>query len=368
MLKIKKPMFAMLAFMVVLELIISLIFNLMSLTGVIPRTMRGYFIALSISAILFLFITGFVMRRFYRHLVYESMKQENKASEENKTTDDRTNSHDQKPYYKQYYFTTLIPCAIFMALVYIVRLFVGSMPFKWTCALTNFANFTGRVNNVYFSILIFGVLLFATVFVAKTGVKSNEKKQAQENAEQYSKYKNQRDAEAEQMTREFRENENEAEGVDLYDFERWDQYKQDLQENDADRERSEALRREKGEDVDVLGEVLNHQDPTETDEDIKKRSEELRREKREGVDVLGAVLDYQNQTEADEEIKRRSEELRREKREGVDVLGAVLDYSRSQDTDDELEKRSEELRREKREDVDVLGAVITNNLDPEEKY
>lgn len=325
MLKIKNPMLSMLAFMVILEVTLSVIFNVLTSTNVIPPGLRFYFFGLLFGAYVFLFITGYMMRNLYKHLISSPMKYKKDIYDKSKTAYDSAKRHYLSPYDKKYYFTTLGSCAIFMAMIYSVRLFVGPMPFKWTCALANFANFTGRLNNVYISISVFGVLLFATVFAAKIGVKSSKEKHAKERAEQYSKYKYQRDAQAEQATRAFRENEAEAKGVDLYDSGHWHKHQ----------------RRER--------------------EDAEGQSRALRDEKREGVDVLGAVLKRSRPSTANGELERRSEELRREKREDVDVLGAVLKRSRSSKTNEELEKRSEELRREKREGIDVLGAVITKD-------
>ena len=290
MLKIKNPMLSMLAFMVILEVILSVIFNVLTSTNVIPPGLRFYFFGLLFGAYVFLFITGYMMRKLYKRLISSSMKHKKDIYDKSKTAYDSAKRHYLRPYDKKYYFTTLGSCAIFMAMIYSVRLFVGPMPFKWTCALANFANFTGRFNNVYISISVFGVLLFATVFAAKIGVKSSKEKHAKERAEQYSKYKYQRDAQAEQATRKFRENENVAEGFDLYNYEHYHKHKHNLQEREAARKKAEALRNEEREGVDVLGAVLKHSRSSKVDEELEKRSEELRREKREGIDVLGAVI------------------------------------------------------------------------------
>lgn len=326
MLKIKNLTFALLAFMVIVEVLLSLLFNVLAVKHVLPMSLRYVFCALLFLAIVFCIIIGITMRGLRKGLAMNATM--TVAGEESDPEDEENITADMGR--GRYYRITLPACGMLIALIYVVRLTLGPLPFKWTCAIADFANFTIAFDNVYLAIAFFGLMLFATVFVSQMGV--------------------------EKSLNTFIENMKEEQDA----------------RNIAAQANTDIIRASNAEGAAVQAvekEPMDDATETETEEeDELKEAERLRNEQREGVDVLGAVLKRKHRSNRDEELERRSAELRKEKREGVDVLGAVMNIQHGTNRDEELERRSAELRKEKREGVDVLGAVITNNLDPDEKY
>ena len=321
MLKNKKRMVSLLAFMIIVEVLLSLLFNILSIKNVIPTSTHAFFYELLFLAIVFCVITGIMMRRLRTRLAKKSTK-----TAVGKITDPNNRNIRSDMGRSRYYRITLTACGILLALPYIIRTLFGARAFRLIFAITNFANFTGLFANVYLSIVFFGLMLLITVFIAQVGV---EKIRAEHREQMKAKVK------AEKKAR-----------------------------NVTAQENTEAFRASSADDVDVLGAVLQKKHRAKANEELAKRSAELRQEMREGVDVLGAVLQKKHRAKADEELAKRSAELRQENREGVDVLGAMLQKKHRPRADEELAKRSAELRQEKREGVDVLGAVLKKRHKP----
>ena len=161
-----------LLFMLLLELGLSFLFNFLCAVRVIPNIDMLYFAVLLFETLIFMLVFGTKLRRERSELITEAKHEEMKKEEASDTKKDYKT--------KEYYITNLTASMIFMLLVYMVRLLLGSLTFRWLFAITNFANFSGFGRNVYVSIGIFFAILVLTVFIAQAGVVSGREKRSQD--------------------------------------------------------------------------------------------------------------------------------------------------------------------------------------------
>lgn len=166
-----------LAFMLAVEILLSLLFNLFCAVRVIPSSERSYFIALTLFMIAFMIIIGIRLRKERLRLV--------KKVEHRSRKDSAAGEEYAAAYEKKYYADSLIACALFAVIVYLTRELFGKRVFRWLFAITNFANFTGVGNNVHVAVAIFFTVLVLNVFIAQLGVAGKREKKLQERHDYY---------------------------------------------------------------------------------------------------------------------------------------------------------------------------------------
>ena len=173
MMNYKSSILKTLLFMALLAVGLSLLFNFLCIVRVIPYSDGVYFAVLFFETLIFMFMSGVKMRRERSELIREARHE---AKEKEEETSDAKNDYKTK----EYYITNLTASAIFMLIVYIVRIFMGPLAFSLTFGITSFANFSGLGRNTYLSIGIFFAILILTVFIAQAGVVSGREKRSQD--------------------------------------------------------------------------------------------------------------------------------------------------------------------------------------------